>query len=261
MYRRENKLTESDELQSNRCTYCKDNHITNAKYIDVVWRDTTNHGYWPKPFQCPGINKDRIKGIVIGQDPTIGSKRAIEYVLEANFEDSTLGSFLRDVFSLFPHVKFDELYFTNLVKCRFKEKPGIDNKNISKFLNDLALNCYIKFLREEMKLFRSSQYIFTLGRDTFAILADLLKVPHKPLTQFKEFYGTALKISESPFGRVCYLVPLPHQPTYDRANKYLIYAHDEVARRLANLTLPVCTAEGEVDGDHRGDQGISRQEG
>jgi len=194
-----------------------------------------------------------IEDHLIGQDPTISGKRAIEYVLEANLEDSTLGSFLRDVFNMFLHVKFDELYFTNLVKCRFKEKPGKDNRNISKFLNDLALNCYVKFLREEIKLFRSSQYIFTLGSNTFSILADLLKVPHEPLTQFKEFYGTALEISESLFSRACYLIPLPHQPTYDLANRYSVYAHEEVANRLKNLTLPVCTAEGEVDGDYRGD--------
>jgi uracil-DNA glycosylase len=139
---------------------------------------------------------------------------------------------------MFPHVKFDELYFTNLIKCRFKEKPGKNDRNTSKFLDDLAQNCYSRFLRDEMRIFSSSQYIFTLGRDTFAILADLLKVPHKPLTQFKELYGTALKISESPFGRACYLIPLPHQPTYDLANRYRVYGHDEVTRRLASLPLP-----------------------
>lgn len=224
-----------DQLMFNKCTYCLEKGAKNASRIYINWRDDVNKSYWPKPYQESGINSDKVKAIVIGQDPTIDNPREMRYILEADDKDSRLGKFLREIVDMFPYASLDEFYFTNLVKCRFDEKPGKVNRNISDFLHDLANNCYTRFLQHEIAFFYNAHYIFTLGRDTFSLLARLLDVQHPPLTEFKEFYGTDLSIPKSVIGRGCYLIALPHQPTYDRANKYGVYARDEVARRLANI--------------------------
>jgi len=67
------------------------------------------------------------------------------------------------------------------------------------------------------------------------MLAKLLNVKHPGAVKFGEFYGTALPIDSTIFGKECALVPLPHQPTYDHANKYSVYGRNEVGRRLANI--------------------------
>lgn len=224
-----------EELLSNKCTYCLEHNINNGTCIDINWRDEKNKGFWPKPYQEFGINIESIQGIVIGQDPTIEKARSIEWILEANVTDSNLGKFLREVFSMIPNLRFDELYFTNLVKCRFKEKPGKGDRNISNFLRDMARQCYLRYLNQEIEICRHAQYIFTLGRDVFNLLAELLEVEHQTLELFKEYYGTKLVIPISKVGRKCYLIPIPHQPTYDLANRYLPYSKDEVRKKLQQL--------------------------
>lgn len=228
-------MTVIEELQSNQCTYCLEQKIENGSYVDVKWRGEKNNGYWPKPYQEQGLDPDKVKAIVIGQDPTIKIPRSMEYVLEANKAESKLGQFLREVFSMLPGINFNELYFTNLIKCRFKEKPGKGGRDISIFLSDMASQCYSRFLKTEIEMFQNAQYIFTLGRDNFSILAELLGVSHPPLPRFKEFYGTKLAITVSEIGRTCYLIPLPHQPTYDLAKRDSIYQKEEVRRRLRKL--------------------------
>ena len=224
-----------EELVSNRCSWCLDNEIKNANYIDIKWRDDNNAEYWPKPYQQCGFNPDKVKAIVIGQDPTIEDPRLMEYVLEANREDTRLGKFLREVIGMLRGIRFDELYFTNLVKCRFKEKPGKSKRNISEFIDKIAHECFSSFLVSELKECKNARYIFTLGRDNFAILSGLLVVKHPPLPDFKKFYGTKMEIPFSAIGRECYLVPLPHQPTYDLANRYSPYRKEEVVRKLERL--------------------------
>jgi len=228
-------MTVLDELSENTCTFCLENSVKNANHIDTRWRDKRNRGYWPKPFKDPGTGPEEVKGIVVGQDPTIDDPHEMEYVLEANKDQSRLGGFLRDVFGMLPNTPFNELYFTNLVKCRFDEKPGKDNRNIGSFLDDLAFNCYRRYLQRELKAFENATYIFSLGRDNFGILAKLLDVPHRPLREFKDFHSRGLPISSSVLDRECYLVPLPHQPTYDLATRYSPYAKDEVRKRLRAL--------------------------
>ncbi|MFC1990996.1 uracil-DNA glycosylase family protein [Chloroflexota bacterium] len=224
-----------EELGSNNCSWCLERKIKNADYIDIKWRDEKNKGYWPKPYTEASFHPDKIKALVIGQDPTIENPRSIEYALEANAEESRLGKFLREVFSTLRGIRFDDLYFTDLVKCRFKEKPGKDKRNISDFIDNMARECYSRFLITELKECRNARYIFTLGRDNFAILSSLLRVKHKPLSKFKEFYGTKMEIPFSALGRECYLVGLPHQPTYDLAQRYSPYRKEEIHKRLEIL--------------------------
>lgn len=222
-------------LQANQCSSCLEESVRNATYIDVQWRRDTNGGHWPKPFQESGIDSGRVKAIVVGQDPTIDDSRSIEYVLEANLRNRHLGVFLREMFGMLPNINFDELYFTNLVKCRLREKPGKGNRNISKFIDGLAENCFSQFLLNEIRECGQAKYIFTLGRDTFATAARLLWVHHPPLTKFKDFYGQLFAIQLETLKRECYLVPLPHQPTYDLAKRYKPYSPEEVQKRLKAL--------------------------
>ena len=224
------------ELQTNKCTYCHDQDIKNGIYIDIEWRDNNYNGCWPKPYQESGLNNDNIKAVVIGQDPTIEDPRPIEYALEVNKENSNLGVFLREVFGMLPSIKFNELYFTDLIKCRFKEKPGKGNRNISRFLDELAKQCFSTFLEREIIQFKNARYLFTLGRDCFNILAGLLHVKHRSLTDFKDYYGKQLDVPLEVFGRSCYLIPLPHQPTYDLAKRYSPYSKVEVERRLKDIS-------------------------
>jgi len=224
-----------EELISNKCAWCRKHKIENAEHIDIKWRDQKNKGCWPKPYQESGVDLDKIKAMVIGQDPTIEDPRPIEYALEANVKESNLGKFLREVFSTLPSIRFNELYFTNLVKCRFDEKPGKKNRCISQFIDKMASECYSKFLRYEIKECKNAKYIFTLGRDNFAVLAKLLRVSHLTLAKFKKFYGTPLEIPTTVQDRARYLVPLPHQPTYDLAEKYSPYRKEEVRGKLERL--------------------------
>lgn len=223
------------ELASNRCIRCLEHNIKNANHIDAKWRDQKNGGCWPKPYQESGVNPRKVKAMVIGQDPTIEDPRHMDYALEANREESNLGKFLREVFGELRGITFDELYFTDLVKCRFDEKPGKENRNISQFIYEIACECYAKFLRHEIRECSNARYLFTLGRDTFAVLAKLLDIDHRPLSEFKSFYGTEFEVHEPALGRACYLVPLPHQPTYSIAERYSPYRKAEVARRLGRL--------------------------
>ncbi len=225
-----------EELTSNQCIYCLEHSIKNGNYIDIRWRDVNINQCWPKPYQQFGINFHTVKGIVVGQDPTIDNPRSLEYVLEANLEDSRLGKFLREVFNMLPSTRFTELYFTNLVKCRFNEKPGKGKRNISQFINCLASECFKRFLYREIQACENAKYIFTLGRDNFGILSHLLHVKPLALVDFKEFYGTRLTIPFENFGRECYLIPLPHQPTYNLANRYSPYRKEEVRDKLQLLS-------------------------
>jgi len=224
-----------EELQTNKCTYCYDYNIRNGEYIDIEWRDKNYNNCWPRPYNKSEGNSDTVKAIVIGQDPTIENPRCIEYVLEANKEDSNLGSFLREVFGMLPSIGFSELYFTDLIKCRFKEKPGRGNRNISRFLGELANQCFSMYLRREIKQFNNARYLFTLGRDCFNISARLFHVKRPALIDFKNYYGKQLAVPTEIFGRACYLVPLPHQQTYNLAKRYSPYSRDEVKKRLENI--------------------------
>jgi len=223
------------ELLYNKCSHCLENGIKNGNHIDVRWRDESNKGYWPRPYQESGLNPDRVKAIVVGQDPTIENPRPMEYALEANIVESNLGRFLREVFGSLRNMRFDELYFTDLVKCRFDEKPGKGKRSISEFIDKMAYECYSRFLNYEIRECRNARYIFTLGRDNFAVLAKLLGVEHPALADFKRFYGSKLDVPTDNLVRVCYLIPLPHQPTYDLAERYSPYRKEEVRKRLANL--------------------------
>jgi len=158
-----------DELQKNKCTYCYDYNIRSGECIDIEWRDKNYNNCWPKPYQESESNNDKIKAVVIGQDPTIEDPRPLEYVLEANKENSNLGVFLREVFGMLPSIRFNELYFTNLIKCRFVEKPGKGNRNISRFLDELARQCFSTYLEREINQFKNARYLFTLGRDCFTL--------------------------------------------------------------------------------------------
>jgi uracil-DNA glycosylase len=224
-----------ERLKYNNCSYCLDQGIKNASYIDIEWRNNINGGYWPAPFQESGFCLERVKAIVIGQDPTIHSPRSIKYVLDADMVTSKLGEFLRQVFGNLRNVGFDEIYITNLVKCRFKEKPGKDNRSIYTFTDCMASECYSRFLIHEIVECRNARYLFTLGRDTFEIMSNLLNVDHPPLTLFKEFYGTKFGIQSKETWGTLYLVPLPHQPTYDIANRFSPYSEIEVRKRLSDL--------------------------
>ena len=224
-----------EELMSNRCTWCLERKIENANHIDITWRDQENKGCWPKPYQESGVDLGKVKAIVIGQDPTIEDPRPMEYALEANVKESNLGKFLREVFGELRSIRFDELDFTNLVKCRFDEKPGKDNRNISQFIYKMAYECYSKFLSHEITDCTNARYLFTLGRDNFAVLAGLVGVNHPSLGNFRKFYGARLEVPTSIFGRECYLVPLPHQPTYNIAERYSPYRREEVRKKLKRL--------------------------
>jgi len=224
-----------EELVSNRCSWCLEHKIKNANHIDIRWRDEKNKGYWPKPYPEAGFHPDKVKAMVIGQDPTIEDPRPMEYALEANVEESRLGKFLREMFGMLRGIRFDELYFTDLVKCRFKEKPGKSKRNISEFIDKIARECYSRFLISELGECKNARYLFTLGRDNFSILSGLLGVEHPRLLDFKKFYGTKMEVLLSDIGRECYLIPLPHQPTYDLANRYSPYRKEEVLRKLERL--------------------------
>ena len=224
-----------ESLLSNECTHCIQSRVKNADQIDVAWRDDKNGGYWPKPYQASGLRPHAVKAIVIGQDPTIENPRSVEYALEANVEGSSLGRFVREVFGMLPGTRFDEIYFTNLVKCRFREKPGRDKRNISEFITDIASECYSKFLSHEIRECTNAKYLFTLGRDTFAVLSRIIGVAHPSQDRFKLFYGTKFDIPVGSIGRTCYLVPLPHQPTYDLAVRYSPYGREEVRKKLQAL--------------------------
>jgi uracil-DNA glycosylase len=224
-----------EELMSNKCTWCLEHKIENANHIDIRWRDQKNKGRWPKPYQESGVDLGKVKAMFIGQDPTIEDPRPMEYALESNVKESNLGKFLREMFSELRSIRFDELYFTNLVKCRFDEKPGKGNRNISEFIYKMADECYSKFLSHEIRDCTSARYLFTLGRDTLTILTKLLGVNHPAAENFKKFYGTSSEIPTPIFGRVCYLIPLPHQPTYNLAERYSPYRKEEVRRKLKEL--------------------------
>ena len=212
-----------EELLSNKCIYCLQHGIKNGNYIDTQWRDVNINHCWPRPYQESDIIPHTVKGIVVGQDPTIDNPRLLEYVLEANLKDSLLGRFLRDVFNMLPSIRFNEFYFTNLVKCRFNEKPGKGKRNITQFIDRLASECYARFLIREIEMCENAKYIFTLGRDNFSVLSHLLHVNHPALVDFKNFYGTKFIIPFANIGRECFLIPLPHQPTYELANRYSPY--------------------------------------
>jgi uracil-DNA glycosylase len=224
-----------EELISNKCTWCLEHKIENAGHIDIRWRDQKNKGYWPKPYQESRVDLHNVKAMVIGQDPTIEDPRPMEYALEADRKESNLGKFLREVFGEVRGIGFDELYFTNLVKCRFDEKPGKGNRNISQFIYKMACECYSKFLSHEMRECTNARYLFTLGRDNFTVLAKLLGIGHPPLAEFKNFYGTGFEVPAPILGKACYVVPLPHQPTYNLAERYSPYRQEEVARKLERL--------------------------
>ncbi len=224
-----------EELVSNKCTWCLEQDIKNANHVDIRWRDEKNKGCWPKPYQESGVDLDKVKAMVIGQDPTIEDPRPMEYALEANRKDSNLGKFLREMFSELRNIRFNELYFTDLVKCRFDEKPGKGNRSISQFIYKIAYECYSKFLTHEIRESTNARYLFTLGRDNFAVLSRLLGISHPTLRDFRKFYGTRLEVPTAILGRECYLVPLPHQPTYDLAKRYSPYRKEEVRRKLKRL--------------------------
>jgi uracil-DNA glycosylase len=224
-----------EELMSNKCTWCLEHKIENANHIDIRWRDQKNKGRWPKPYQESGVDLGKVKAMVIGQDPTIEDPRPMEYALEANVKESNLGKFLRKVFGELRSIRFDELYFTDLVKCRFDEKPGKGNRNISQFIYKMAYECCSKFLSHEIRECTNARYLFTLGRDNFAVLTRLFGVNHPPLGDFKKFYGTRFEVPTPILGRACYLVPLPHQPTYNLAERYSPYRKEEVTRKLKRL--------------------------
>ena len=224
-----------EELLYNKCSYCLDHDIKHGNYIDIEWRDEKNEGYWPMPYQESGFNPERVKAIVVGQDPTIENPRPMKYVLEANLVESNLGKFVREMFGGLKNIRFDEIYITNLIKCRFREKPGKDNRNICRFIDCMASECYSRFLSREIAQCRNARYLFTLGRDNFEVLAGLFSIDHPPLTLFKEFYGTKFVLRSQEVGRNLYLIPLPHQPTYDLAKRFSPYSEDEVRRRLSNL--------------------------
>ncbi len=219
---------------SNNCNYCRDKKIGNYVEVDTNWF-RKNNDCWPKPFMRENIKPQEVKGIIVGQDPTIENQRQIEYVLEANNPNSKLGHFLREIFTLVPNMTFDEIYVTNLVKCRFKEKPGKGGRNVSQFLKDMARQCYSRFLRSELVAFKNAKYIFTLGMDTYLLTSELLKAK-RPTGDFKDFYGEPIEIPESGFGSQRYLVPLPHQPTYELANRYSYYAKPILHGKLKKLS-------------------------
>lgn len=137
---------------------------------------------------------------------------------------------------MIPNVRFDELYFTNIVKCRLKENPGKGGRSISEFLDGLARYCYRKFLTSELELFAKAHYIFTLGRDSFTIIANILGVQHESLTQFNKWLGEPLgPVNIS--GSERFIVALPHQPTYDLATRYYPYCKNEIGKKLANIRV------------------------
>ena len=69
-----------EELLSNKCIYCLQNGIKNGNYIDAQWRDLNINRCWPRPYQESDIIPHAVKGIVVGQDPTIDNPRLLEYV-------------------------------------------------------------------------------------------------------------------------------------------------------------------------------------
>lgn len=217
------------------CLYCRDNKIGKYDQIDIYWFKKNNNS-WPKPFMNENIKPEDIKSIIVGQDPTIENKRQIEYALEANDTECRLGRYLREISTFIPSLTFDEIYTTNLVKCRFKEKPGKYGRNISEFLKDMAEQCYLRFLQSELVTFNKAKYIFTLGMDTYLLTSKLLEVKH-PKGKFKDFYGEPIEILESKLERQCYLVPLPHQPTYELANRYSYYSKPVLEGKLKKLSL------------------------
>jgi hypothetical protein len=86
-----------------------------------------------------------------------------------------------------------------------------------------------------MRFLDRASYVFTLGRDNFGIIAKILGVKHQSLSQFKDFYGIKHPIPYAVLGRECYIVPLPHQPTYDIATRFAPYSKEEISRRLKNI--------------------------
>jgi len=225
----------TEELVYNNCSHCLDHGVKNGSYIDIEWRDEINRGYWPAPYQESGFDLEKVKAIVVGQDPTIHNPRSLKCVLEADLAESNLGKFLREIFGNLRNIGFDEIYITNLIKCRFKEKPGKDNRSICTFIDCMASECYSRFLSLEIAQCRNARYLFTLGRDNFKILANLLSVDHPSLTLFKEFYGTKFFLHSMQTGKDFHLIPLPHQPTYDLAKRFSPYNEVEVRRKLLNL--------------------------
>lgn len=221
-------------LTQNQCNYCSTANIENSDKIDFNWRKANIDQCWPKPYHNPGIKPNMIKAIVVGQDPTIINNRQIEYALEAD-QVRNLGRYLREIFSFLPSIIFNELYFTDLVKCRFNEKPGANQRNIYEFLFKMAQECFNRFLIEELRMHENARLIFTLGRDNFCLIAEFLNVKHGTLNKFKDYYGTPLLIPENMLGRISYLVPLPHQPTYNLAQKYSPYSPSNLKSKMKRL--------------------------
>ncbi len=102
-------------------------------------------------------------------------------------------------------------------------------------MDEIVRECYSRFLVSELRECRNARYLFTLGKDNFAILSELLETKGPALLEFRSFYGIKREIPAAVLGRTCYLVLLPHQPTYDLAERHSPYSREEVRKRLNSL--------------------------
>ena len=144
---------------------------------------------------------DKIKLLLIGQDPTIFDKpERVNTVLMLNEKKGRNGQLRKWLEKeLFGEENFKkiELYATNLVKCQFGNPPTASQEGALKFLKPRFEKCK-KYLFKEIEKFKP-MIVLTLGESAHKLFAKELEIidgqiSFKMKEDFKgEFYNARLK--------------------------------------------------------------------
>ncbi|MBI5892474.1 MAG: hypothetical protein HZB79_02300 [Deltaproteobacteria bacterium] len=117
-------------------------------------------------------NGERIRLMLVGQDPTIFKKpERVKSVLMLDQENSQLSRWLKDLFGS-NNFQSLTLYATNLIKCSFNKPPSTTQEGGLNFLMPYFKNC-MEYLKDEVCKFKPN-LLLTLGEPAHKLFITIL---------------------------------------------------------------------------------------
>lgn len=175
-------------------------------------------------------NISDIKLVIIGQDPTIqtkkesSSKRQSEITSTLDLENTNgnLRKYCKLICDTFGLDIDKEVYASNLCKCVFKEKPAYNGVLIK------HSKLWLPLLKEELDVFPDNVIYITLGQP---LIGQLVHSNSKKVNYYWDYVGKTTSGKNfkcnQPFENYLQkrIYPIAHQPTWKRNkfyNKYLL---------------------------------------
>lgn len=171
------------------------------------------------------------KVLLVGQDPTVQSKKEIQTVLELDKSTSNLYHFITQGILTPLNLTIDEVYATNIINHFFIKTPKQIAEKIgmplSSFVNYFADRCFDGFSKEIKGL--NPKVIITLGEPVYEFFNYKFELG---LDKIKNTFATLIKANI--LEHDIHLIPCVH---YNTANLQRHYSHQSEKLKQINLRL------------------------